>query len=307
MTGQSTANNAANDGNYAGDADSAEYTIQSGVAATNYSSWVSNTRLQVIGMKNFYTAYNAVANAMTVAAGELGSDGYSSAYTEVKGDNASGALYTGKCTTATGSTKVSLGAGTTPTFSVSDWDDTAVMTIAFETDATADANIGAGTGGASVCAMKCSTLTYWGFDPTSNTTNLPFTYTPDGGTSVLTSTDAAAVTASLTTITVASCLGFEVGSTGSANAGNQLTCDVYYGAFPTGNATETGNSTEWACYTRDLSSAANTYSGTVVPTVAGAGTSDWDYFSAAIGFWGTAYQTLIDKRAELDIATYYHS
>lgn len=260
-------------------------------------------------MKDFYTAYNAVANATTVAAGELGTDGYSSAYTEVKGDNSSGSTYTGKCTTATGSTKVSLAGGTTPTFSVSDWDDTAVMTIAFETDATADGSIGADasdTGGASVCAMKCSTLTYWGFDPTSNTTNLPFTYTPDAGTSVLTSTDAGAVTASLTTITVASCLGFEVGATGTANNGDQLTCDVYYGAFPTGNTTETGNSTTYACYTRDLSSAANTYSGTVVPTVAGAGTSDWDYFSAAIGVWGTAYQTLIDKRAELDIATYYN-
>lgn len=163
------------------------------------------------------------------------------------------------------------------------------------------------TGGASVCAMKCSTLTYWGFDPTSNTTNLPFTYIADAGTSVLTSTDAAAVSASLTTITIASCLGFEVGATGSANAGNQLTCDVYYGAFPTGNTTQGSDSTTYACFTRNLSVAANTYSGTVVATVAGGGTSDWDYFSAAIGVWGTAYQTLIDKRAELDIATYYHT
>jgi hypothetical protein len=214
--------------------------MASGTAATNYSTWVSNTRLQVIGMKNFYTAYNAVANASTVAVGELSTDGYSSAYTEVKGkDPAEASTYTGKCTDGTGGTKVPLGAGTTPTFSISDWDDTATMTIAFETDATADADIGAAsdTGGASVCAMKCSTLTYWGFDPASNTTNLPFTYLPDAVTGTLTSTDAAATAATLGTMTVASCIGFEVGATGVANNTDQLTCDLYYGAFPTGNTT----------------------------------------------------------------------
>jgi len=184
------------------------------------------------------------------------------------------------------------------------------LTIAFETDASADSDIGdsSDTGGASVCAMKCSTLTYWGFDPTSNTTNLPFTYLPDAGTSTLTSTDAAATSNSLGTMTDASCIGFEVGATGTPNNTDQLTCDLYYGAFPTGNTTESSSSlTTWACYSRDISVAANTYSGTVVPTVAGAGTSDWDYFNAAMGVWGPAYQTLIDKRAELDIATYYHT
>lgn len=184
------------------------------------------------------------------------------------------------------------------------------MTVAFETDATADSGIGADasdTGGASVCAMKCSGLLYWGFDPTSTTTNLPLTYLPDSGTSTLTSTDQAAVDNSITTMGATTCLGFQVTVTGAAGA-SSMACTLYYGAFPTGNTSENGGDDgSNRCYSRDLSVAANTYSGTVVPTVAGAGTSDWDYFSAAIGVWGTAYQTLIDKRAELDIATYYHT
>lgn len=152
--------------------------------------------------------------------------------------------------------------------------------------------------------MKCSTLEYW---PVGSG-NLPYTYLPDAGSNnTLTTTDTAAVSASLATMTDSYCIGFEVGATGTPNNTDQLTCDLYYGAFPTGNTTETGDSSNWACYVRDMSDAANTYSGKVVPTVAGDGTSDWDYFMDAMGVWGPAYQTLIDKRAELDIATYYHT
>jgi len=99
------------------------------------------------------------------------------------------------------------------------------MTIGWETDATADSGIGADASdvkGASICAMKCSALKYWGFDPTSNTTNLPFTYIASSGT--LTSTDTAATDNSLGTMGATICLGFEVGATGTPDNTDQLTC-----------------------------------------------------------------------------------
>jgi len=43
-----------------------------------------------------------------------------------------------------------------------------------------------------------------------------------------------------------------------------------------------------------------------VRTTAGAGTDDWDYFDTAMTNWANAYETLIDKRADLDIAKYYN-
>lgn len=214
---------------------------------------MTNTRLQVIETKNLFSAYNTLANAKTLPEGEIGSDGYTSAYSEIQGNDPSeSSTYTGKCTNGTGGTATALDGTTTPTLTTSDWDDTATMTIAFEGDATADSGIGADasdTGGASVCAMKCSSLEYW---PVSSD-NLPYTYLPDSGTSTLTTTDTAAVSGGLSTMTSAYCLGFEVGASGTANNGDQLTCSLYYGAFPTGNVTETADSTTFACYKRTIS------------------------------------------------------
>jgi hypothetical protein len=51
---------------------------------------------------------------------------------------------------------------------------------------------------------------------------------------------------------------------------------------------------------------AEAYSNAIVNTVAGSNT-DWDYFQVAMTAWEGAYETLIDKRADLDIAVYYEA
>jgi hypothetical protein len=166
-------------------------------------------------MKDYNTAYNALANATTLAAGELASDGYEAAYTAVKGDDTGTGsdLYTGKCTTGTGGTAVLM----SMTDGV-DYTNTNQMTLLWDA-VSADSDIGdsTATAGASVCAKRCSALAHWGVDPTSN---LPYTYLPDSGTSTLTSSDAAASTNSLTTMGGTSCLGFEIEVAGATGADN---------------------------------------------------------------------------------------
>lgn len=236
-------------------------------------------------MEDYNDAYNAfVTGSAVLAAGELGAStgGYKGAYTEL---NANGS---GACVEP-----ANIGSQTL----TAPMEATAVPAHTWYDGAT-DAQIGVAstaTEALSVCAKACSALGHWGVDPTSN---LPYTYALSTG--VLTSTDADAVTNSLTTMDNTYCTGFDADISGLANG---LVCKGYYGAFPTAAASGDAAS---ECYTRNRSVTANTYSEAVVATTAGAGTSDWDYFDAAMTVWATAYEDLIDARAELDIAVYYY-
>jgi len=88
---------------------------------------VDATKLQVAATKTYYTAYNLLANAKTLAAGELGADGYASAYTEIEGKaNGESSDYTGKCTTGTGGTQEAIALTVT-----TDFDDTVTLLIGF--------------------------------------------------------------------------------------------------------------------------------------------------------------------------------
>lgn len=78
----------------------------------------------------------------------------------------------------------------------------------------------------------------------------------------------------------------------------------------TANTDGTADSTDEACYERAQSKLANTY----VTAIAGVGLvateeadTDFDYMQAALTNWDTAYKTLIDNRAELNIAEEYYS
>lgn len=159
--------------------------------------------------------------------------------------------------------------------------------LTWDTGATADSEItGCGTGvcdsALSTCALMCSAQ----LDYLHNAeTNLP-TSTGSWGSG--------------------ECLGFELDITD----GNNPVCTNYSTALMTANTTETGDSTDEACYERNMSKLANTY----VTAIAGVGlvateeaNTDFDYMSAALTNWDTAYKTLIDARAELDIAVYYHT
>jgi hypothetical protein len=152
--------------------------------------------------------------------------------------------------------------------------------------------------------MKCSALTHWG---SNSTTNLPFVYVASSGN--LTSTDSDAVSDSVATMGNTFCLGFEADISGGTGADN-VKCWSYYEAFPTGNTNQTADNADEACYSRNISSLANDYS-TAAAAVSFAttegGTDDFDYFNTAMSNWAGAYETLIDKRAELDIAQYYYT
>jgi len=167
------------------------------------------------------------------------------------------------------------------------YDSGETYTLAWDTGATADSEItGCGTGtcttALSTCALMCSATLDYLHD---SETNLP-TSTGSWG--------------------AGECLGFEADVT-SATA---PACTNYSTALMTANTTETGDSTTEACYERNMSKLANTY----VTAIAGVGlvateeaNTDFDYMAAALTNWDTAYKSLIDARAELDIAVYYHT
>jgi len=52
-------------------------------------------------MRTYNNAANALANAKTIKGGEIGNDGYDSAYTELTGGAAEGNEFRGPCRTAT--------------------------------------------------------------------------------------------------------------------------------------------------------------------------------------------------------------
>lgn len=54
-----------------------------------------------------------------------------------------------------------------------------------------------------------------------------------------------------------------------------------------------------------MSAEAAAYVGVTVGVATDSG--DWDDFNTAATNWDTAFQALIDARAELDIAVYYHT
>lgn len=56
-----------------------------------------------------------------------------------------------------------------------------------------------------------------------------------GNNNILTTSDAAAVTASTTVMTNAQCIGFEATLSGTGSA-NTISCKGYFGGFPTANA-----------------------------------------------------------------------
>lgn len=160
-------------------------------------------------------------------------------------------------------------------------------TLAWATSLTTDAEItalatGTGTEALSICALLCSAQLDYLHD---SETNLP-TSTGTWGTG--------------------ECLGFEADVTTATTP----VCSNYSTALMTANTDATVDSTTEACYERNMSKLANTY----VTAIAGVGlvateeaNTDFDYMAAALTNWDTAYKTLIDARAELDIAVYYHT
>lgn len=68
--------------------------------AKTYAAWVTDTKAQVTATLVYFDAYNALANAKTLALGELASDGYTAAYTEIK--SGSGSTLTGPCVCTAG-------------------------------------------------------------------------------------------------------------------------------------------------------------------------------------------------------------
>lgn len=224
-------------------------------------------------------------NAKTPGA-EIGGNGFTDAYTELKGDNASGSLYTGKCITTGGAVAY------TPTMTagsngLGNYNTGATYTMDFESDAATLTEIEAygtsttETWGLSICASLCSNVLDYLHD---GTTNLP---------------------TSVGTWGTGECLGFML----DINTATAPVCTSYHTAIPTKNATETGDSGVESCYERDLSKLAYDYVTAIagVNTAAEGGADDWDYMNVGLTNWDTAYENLVDARAELDIAQYYYT
>lgn len=149
----------------------------------------------------YFDAYNALAAGGTLAAGELASDGYTAAYTEIK--SGSGSTLTGPCvcSSAAGCTAYDFTVTGESTVSTGDYDSDLESVLSFNGSASAAANIGAdgvAANALSVCAEKCSAKLHW----LLATSNLPYTMlAASGNNNILTTSDAAAVTASTTVMT----------------------------------------------------------------------------------------------------------
>jgi hypothetical protein len=181
----------------------------------------------------YFDAYNGIANAKTLPAGELASDGYTAAYTEVL--SGAGDDLKGPCVCTSGDGCNAFDMTVTGSTSGGDYDSDEASTLGFMGSATADTDIGAdstATGASSLCAKKCSALTHW----LVNASNLPYTMEADSGNSnILTTADTAAVAAGTTVMTNSSCIGFEA-EINNTSAGNTITCKGYFGGFPAANA-----------------------------------------------------------------------
>lgn len=147
----------------------------------------------------YFDAYNALAAGKTLAAGELASDGYTAAYTEIKSGASSN--LTGPCVCSSAAGCNAYDDNPTGAASGSDYDNDLESTLGFNGSASTDAGIGADGAAAaalSVCAKKCSAKLHW----LLATSNLPYTMLADSGNNnILTTSDAAAVTASTTVMT----------------------------------------------------------------------------------------------------------
>lgn len=91
------AGNEANDGDGAS-TDSQEFAIDQ-TGATGAADWVADATTAVEKLKAYLDLYNANTPAAD-ASGELASDGYEAAYTELTGGSTPGDEYEGKCSTA---------------------------------------------------------------------------------------------------------------------------------------------------------------------------------------------------------------
>lgn len=193
------AGNVSGDGDGTGDVDSFEYKAQQ-TGNAGYADWVTDAGTMVAKLKLYLDAFNVLSGG--TGTGEIGTDGYESQYTEVTGGTSEGDEYTGLCTTPTGGAKAAITL-------TNAWDTTKTMGLSWATSAETNAEIGDDTGdeedALSICAMKCSALTHWG---NNSTTNLPFVYVASSGN--LTSTDSDAVSDSVATMPNTFCLGFEI-------------------------------------------------------------------------------------------------
>lgn len=90
VTGVSTANNTANDGD-GSTTNSKEFDAQQ-TGSSGYADWVTDARTMVDNLQKYMDVYNA---------SELASDGFEGAYTAVEGSSAGGP-WDGACTDAAG-------------------------------------------------------------------------------------------------------------------------------------------------------------------------------------------------------------
>lgn len=113
----------------------------------------------------------------------------------------------------------------------------------------------------------------------------------------MTATAGVLANAAGTTMANTTCTGF------TADVTSGLACTYYYDNIPT-VPTAGSDTTGIECYRRNLSVLAETYSNSIVATTTDSA-GDWDSFNTAITNWATAYESLIDKRLDLDVASDY--
>lgn len=89
----------------------------------------------------YFDAYNALAAGKTLAAGELASDGYTAAYTEIK--SGSGSTLTGPCVCTAGDGCNAYDDNPSGAASGGDYDTDVESTLTFNGSASTDAGIGA--------------------------------------------------------------------------------------------------------------------------------------------------------------------
>jgi len=139
--------------------------------------------------------------------------------------------------------------------------------------------------------LVCAKMTHWSLDGN----NLPYQYTVNAGVLTKENSDAA-------TLDNTYCMGFEIDVRGTGGT-DEIECKYYYDAISTGNTDRASDSTDFECFNRNLSTLAQTYSDNEVKTTTDSG--NWDAFDTAMTNWSNAYQILIDKRLDLEIATNY--
>lgn len=160
--------------------------------AKTYAAWVTDTKAQVTATLVYFDAYNALAAGKTLALGELASDGFTAAYTEIK--SGSGGTLTGPCvcTAGNGCNAYDFTVTGESTVSTGDYDNDLESLLSFNSSASALATIGAdgvAANALSVCAEKCSAKLHW----LLASTNLPYTMiAASGNNNILTTSDAGA-------------------------------------------------------------------------------------------------------------------